>query len=360
MLRSPEWSPAWVREKRTLKFVDNDVPPPGRPSIFGIGFNLWGNIAAIDIINASNNEGVADIRNRDLSMAFLASGDFRNVIRTINELPEDYAGTIKIVLNDFNPIVVCRNFIILSILGIVEDVEEAAEHALHLWYSIFQPLFYETRVLFPVIESQILQHLDGTSAQLTPSTTIFDEMFNAGKAHGTTEEDLIGCLFFYVKDQLVEFSKRLRKFKIQVYSFDQNTRELPKSLKIYPTFLQSFDRVDVSNITDKSYIGMSILSDWGPLLNKAKSHAAIIGILHELAPLKKNPQTTCRPRGFLQLLFSLWTGSNALQSWVQGIVKYIDSPERWYKVASLSDMTYYERYVEWGQVGNLGKYLRKG
>lgn len=50
------------------------------------------------------------------------SGDLRNVVRTINQLPEDYTGSIEIVLNDFVPIVVCRNLMILSILGTVADV----------------------------------------------------------------------------------------------------------------------------------------------------------------------------------------------------------------------------------------------
>ncbi|PBK87152.1 hypothetical protein ARMGADRAFT_939469 [Armillaria gallica] len=397
ILRSPSWSPAWVREKRTPKFVDGDSDsappgmPQGAPPIFGMGLILWGNISAIDIVNAIDNEGVAEIRNRDLSLAFVASGDLRNMVRTINKLPRDYNGTIKIVLNDFNPIVVCRNLMILSILGIVEDIE-AAEHALHLWYSIFQPLSYQTRVLVPVMESEIFRNFNGTPVQLTPTTTMcttfsadtiaflldqlrpkdrdpavannalndimnapervdyrdryyarlkpshrlalkqwrsyglvlpfgaidahmaipnpwlfthddrlmlndsahpfdgwdFDEMFNAGKAHGTTEEDLFGCLFFYVKDQLVEFSKRLRRFKIQIYVSDEDARQLPKTLNSHSTFPQSFDRVEASNITDKNYVGMSVLSDWGPLLNKANPHAAIIGLFMNWHVWKKS------------------------------------------------------------------------
>ncbi len=99
----------------------------------------WGNMTAIDVINVGNNEGTEGIRNKDLSLAFigmsglhllsmrkiilsLACGDLRNVVRTINGLPENYSGTIKIVLNDMNPMAVCRNLIILSILGIIEDV----------------------------------------------------------------------------------------------------------------------------------------------------------------------------------------------------------------------------------------------
>ncbi|KAK0452836.1 uncharacterized protein EV420DRAFT_1558595 [Desarmillaria tabescens] len=527
MIRSPEWSPAWVREKRTPKFIDNDdtAPgmPPGAPSVFGMGLILWGNTAAIDIVNAVNNEGVADIRNRDLSLAFIASGDLRNVVRTINELPGDYAGTIKIVLNDFNPIVVSRNLMILSILGIIEDVEEAAEHALHLWYSIFQPLSYETRIYLSILQSQIFRHLDGTSTQLTPSTTMynmfssntvsflldklrpkdmdppmannalndimnaperedyrdryyarmkpshrlafkqwrsyglilpfgainahmaipnpwvftqdgrlmlsdnahpfdgwdFDEMFNAGKAHGTTEEDLIGCLFFYVKDQLVEFSKRLRRFKIQIYSFDQDARDLLPTLKSSPSFPQRFDRIEVSNIVDKNYVGMSVLTDWGPLLNEANPHAAIIGhfmnwpVWKESAkPLSSSAITKhamkrmseCPFAGFspatlspldrkvhdmMKNLILFHDTSKSFEEYLkdekEGVITskaglqrrplnriaphrcyaklgvnhselpHIDSSERWYKVACLSGMTHYERYVEWGPVSSLGK-----
>lgn len=524
ILRSPTWSPAWVREKRTPKFADGNSQsaPPGMPQgvppVFGMGLILWGNIPAIDIINAVDNEGMADIRNRDLSLAFVASGDLRNMVRAINKLPRDYSGTIKIVLNDLNPIVVCRNLMILSMLGIVEDIEEAAEHALHLWYSIFQPHSYESRVFLPVMESKIFGNLNGTPFQLTPSTTMyntlssntiaflldqlrpkdrdpavannalndimnapervdyhdryyaglkpshrlalkqwcsyglvlpfgainahmaipnpwlfthddrlmlndgahpfdgwdFDEMFNAGKALGTTEEDLIGCLFFYVKEQLVEFSKRLRRFKMQIYVSDKDARQLPKTLKSRPTFPQSFDRVEVSNIVDKNYVGMSVLSDWGPLLNKANPHAAIIGLFMNWHIWKKSANymsssvsfndamkrmSSCPSAGFspsglfpldrkvtemMKTLTIFHDTSTSFEEYLKDekeddtaskaglqrrrinrIVPHrlfaklgaghselpvIDSPERWYKVACLSGAAYYERYVEWGHV----------
>ncbi|KAK0475690.1 hypothetical protein EDD18DRAFT_1265999, partial [Armillaria luteobubalina] len=519
-LRSPSWSPAWVREKRTPKFVNenSDGAPPGMPqgtpSIFGMGLILWGNIPAIDIINAVDN---GDSRHTE-QRYFLGfpSGDLRNMVRTINGLPGDYSGTIKIVLNDFSPVVVCRNLMMLSILGIVEDVEEAAEHALHLWYSIFQPLSYDPRVFPPILESKILRNLNGTPVQLTPSTTMcttfssnttaflldrlqpkdrdppvannalnkimnapervdyrdryyaslkpshrlaleawrsyglvlpfgainahmaipnpwlfthddrlmlndsahpfdgwdFDEMFNAGKAHGTTEEDLIGCLFFYVKDQLVEFSKRLRRFKVQIYASDKDARQLPKTLKSHPAFPQSFDRIEVSNITDKNYVGMSVLSDWGPLLNKTNPHAAIIGLFMNWHLWKKSANylsssvgfndamkrmSACPSAGFsptnpfppdrkvtemMKTVTLFHDTSKSFEDYLKDekeddisskaglqsrrinrIVPHrcfaklgtkhselpvIDSPERWYKVACLSGMAYYERYVEWG------------
>ncbi len=99
----------------------------------------WGNMTEIDVINVENNEGADGIHKKDLSLAFigksglhvlsmrylilsLACGDLRNVVKTINGLPENYSGTIKIVLNDKNPMAVCRNLLILSMLGIIEDV----------------------------------------------------------------------------------------------------------------------------------------------------------------------------------------------------------------------------------------------
>ena len=54
--------------------------------------------------------------------SLLASGDLRNVVRSVNALPEDYAGHLDIIINDKNPLVVLRNVIILMILGFVEDV----------------------------------------------------------------------------------------------------------------------------------------------------------------------------------------------------------------------------------------------
>ncbi len=105
-----------------------------------------------------------------------------------------------------------------------------------------------------------------------------DEIFKAGKDHGTTEDDLIGCLFFHIKDQLVEFSNRLRRFKTQIYSFDQDARMLQRTLKSNASSPQIFDRIEVSNIVDKNYVGMSVLSDWGPFLNKSNHHSAIVGL----------------------------------------------------------------------------------
>ncbi|KAK0466661.1 hypothetical protein IW261DRAFT_1426699 [Armillaria novae-zelandiae] len=71
---------------------------------------------------------------------------------------------------------------------------------------------------------------------------------------------------------------RLAKLTIQIYSFDKDARMFQRTLKSNASPPQIFNRIEVSNIVDKNYVGMSVLSDWGPLLNKSDHHCAIIGL----------------------------------------------------------------------------------
>jgi hypothetical protein len=79
-----------------------------------------------------------------------ASGDIRNLVQTITELPETYTGTCTCVLNDRDPNFVIRNAILLLTL-VLFPTDYAAEMMLHLWYSARLPsksldLFLETVV----------------------------------------------------------------------------------------------------------------------------------------------------------------------------------------------------------------------
>lgn len=76
----------------------------------------------------------------------------RNVVRTINELPVNYAGHLTILLNDRQPMIVVRNILLLFILGTISDSAEAAEVALHFWYSAFVPMTHKT-----VLSSKFMQ-----------------------------------------------------------------------------------------------------------------------------------------------------------------------------------------------------------
>ncbi|KAH7103776.1 hypothetical protein BKA62DRAFT_768168 [Auriculariales sp. MPI-PUGE-AT-0066] len=137
---SPQWRPAWEREGRPPAFIaGNNDQGWNLQNTFGGGMSLWGNVPAIDVVSPVRNEGQEKLRNMDLTLAFVASGDLRNVVRSMNSLPLEYSGKLSIIVNDKNPMVVCQNLFLLCVLGLVDDVDDAAEHALHMWYSIFVP-----------------------------------------------------------------------------------------------------------------------------------------------------------------------------------------------------------------------------
>jgi hypothetical protein len=69
------------------------------------------------------------------------------VLLTVNALPLDYSGQLTIVLNDITPPVTLRNLLLLSILAQGHDIKQAADVALHAWYSAFVPGEYHVQIL---------------------------------------------------------------------------------------------------------------------------------------------------------------------------------------------------------------------
>ncbi|KAL4973168.1 hypothetical protein BDW66DRAFT_168860 [Aspergillus desertorum] len=130
-LRKNAWQPAWVLEHRTPAFMGDG---PGT-TIFGEKKYLWGNIPAFDVLRLDMNEG-ADY-DGSLRVLFAASGDLRNVVKTIAQLPSSYSGAIEITLNDRDFDIVARNIILLLVALVVDDVDIAVDCIIHLWYSAF-------------------------------------------------------------------------------------------------------------------------------------------------------------------------------------------------------------------------------
>ncbi|KAF9482568.1 hypothetical protein BDN70DRAFT_911641 [Pholiota conissans] len=101
---NPEWEPTWVIEDR-------------RP-----------------LLSAS-------LYHHHLSMptktqAFLPAGDVRNLVQTVNSLPNNYSGKLDILLNNSNAVVLNRMLVILCILLNPRPThEESAELATHLMYT---------------------------------------------------------------------------------------------------------------------------------------------------------------------------------------------------------------------------------
>ncbi|KIO27792.1 hypothetical protein M407DRAFT_22966 [Tulasnella calospora MUT 4182] len=91
---------------------------------------------AADILNIAMNEGSA-AKDQDFSLCFAASGDLRNVIKTVNGLPQDYSGHLKLVINDLHPQVAIRNVVLLCMLLDPSGPSEefTAEVVLHTLYS---------------------------------------------------------------------------------------------------------------------------------------------------------------------------------------------------------------------------------
>lgn len=93
----------------------------------------------------------------DILTWFLASSDLRNVVKTVVDIPQSYKGTCEIVLNDEDNWLVSRN-VILLLVALVYDPEEAAETLLHLWYSALIP-----KAMLQTLRSKVLPLVETVS-----------------------------------------------------------------------------------------------------------------------------------------------------------------------------------------------------
>jgi hypothetical protein len=81
-----------------------------------------------------------------------------------------------------------------------------------------------------------------------------------GISHGATREDIYGCLYFYLSEQLRMFADRLSRFRMNFRVFSFEARDLSRRIQ-QGAFEQygipsskRFDRIDVSNILDAEYV----------------------------------------------------------------------------------------------------------
>ncbi|KAF9523612.1 hypothetical protein CPB83DRAFT_871582 [Crepidotus variabilis] len=368
-MRSEDWQPSWIKTGRIPSFMTE---------------NEWGNTPATDMVNHAYNEKDA---NKDFALAFIASGDLRHVLRSLNELPPDYSGKLNILLNDINIPIVCRNIVLLLVLGNVSDPAEAADIALHFWYSLFMPSEYRMQITC-ILNTFLCEYIasDGSPTRLGPHSTFslcitgglneffqhyisssfsiqdaqdeYNRVRNApsrldyrdrmyaglkpshrvaferyrrfgillpfgamnahfncpnnslfslegkwwqtdyadplegwdiaaiitvGKRYGATAEDIYGCLYFFLSEQLRIFIRRLRTTATTFTAFCMDACDIPKHIQNglfsdlnFPASSR-FDRIVVSNIFDVNYVGIEgVLRPWSPLLAETKN-AAIVG-----------------------------------------------------------------------------------
>jgi hypothetical protein len=84
---------------------------------------MWGNTAAINILELNRNEG-PDAKDRDLNIMCAASGDLRNVVKTVSSMPKDYTDKLSFVMNDIDFDISARNAVLL-VMALYLDIKQA-------------------------------------------------------------------------------------------------------------------------------------------------------------------------------------------------------------------------------------------
>ena len=110
-----------------------------------------------------------------------------------------------------------------------------------------------------------------------------NEVVERGKAYGAQPEDIYGCLYFFLSEQLQAFYRRIRQFPIAFKMFNEEATKLSALVQdgsLAEFGLPSstrFDRIEVSNILDFNYVGLEkTLTHLGPLLAPTDD-AVIVG-----------------------------------------------------------------------------------
>ncbi|KAF1362388.1 hypothetical protein EJ07DRAFT_174795 [Lizonia empirigonia] len=379
-LMKESWTPGWHREYRTPAFI-GDGPPMVQ---FGAKKYLWGNMPALDILNLKDNEKDIDPKH-NFALLFAASGDPRNVFKTIVGLPVQHEGKCDVVLNDWDFDIVARNAIML-LVALHYDPEVAVPMIIHIWYSALLPSGMVQSLqsdILPMIEEvcgkikskardslqsktftirgrtlrlvlkkeewmnlvayiQVPEGLSAKEAQMlrhdivlaparidyreramlqwppalrvgemyfrssgvllplgcslaafdTPNPTLFQThdwpmMDNASPRDGwsnvehskhslVAKADAFGAVFALLRDLLLKFCERVTKFKISFDLYCVNAMEIASHVGA-----MRFDRIEISNICDRFYVGPQLsLKVFSPLLkDKAANPKATLLML---------------------------------------------------------------------------------
>ncbi|SMR64258.1 unnamed protein product [Zymoseptoria tritici ST99CH_3D1] len=116
-----DWQPEWTKGHFLLGAAEHDEKQ-----------HFYGNMPAFDIVQLASNEG--EDYQGDLRLLFAASGDLRNVVKTVASLPEHYNGSISVAINDRDFAIVARN-IIICLIALTVPEDNAVDCMMHLWFS---------------------------------------------------------------------------------------------------------------------------------------------------------------------------------------------------------------------------------
>ncbi|KAF9267140.1 hypothetical protein L218DRAFT_856897 [Marasmius fiardii PR-910] len=131
-----EWQPNWIVENREPRFISF---PSWCHSSLGATSNGPHIFPALDVLQLSCNEGEIG-KGMNFKLCFTSCSDIRNLVETVNSLPKDYTGRCEILMNDTDATAINRNLVILfALLSAGPSLDEAAELATHLMYSMVLP-----------------------------------------------------------------------------------------------------------------------------------------------------------------------------------------------------------------------------
>jgi len=110
-----------------------------------------------------------------------------------------------------------------------------------------------------------------------------NEVLKSGQAHGAQPEDIYGCLYFFLSDQLQTFTKRIRELDVTFYMFNTAAHTLAQEISdgqysrhgLTPSI--RFDRIDLAHTLADAGFMRDALKLWTPLLAGGDT-AAIIGV----------------------------------------------------------------------------------
>ncbi|KAF5234485.1 hypothetical protein FAUST_7573 [Fusarium austroamericanum] len=349
-LSKETWTPNWILTNRIPAFFGN------MPTItFGGKKYLWGNVPALDVLQLGSNEG--DNYQGQLNLLFAASGDLRNVVKTVVGLPSTYGQTINIVMNDRDLDVVARNAVMLLLALTAEGQDEVIDCIIHkvrplleevcdkiknrppntylgkTWvfghqsslrlvldksswegllalmdvpkgltadkannirtavtladsrdglllpfgacrteFRLPNPTFFQNKDSWPMYDNS--DPLSGWSIKEIEATWI-----------GPATSDIYGKLFRHVKCLLKAFVERLSSSSMTFKLLQVDASDLPSH-----QLERSFDRIEVSNISDSAYLSIhKTVAIMSPLLqpSSVNPHATLITLFMNMVHYNK-------------------------------------------------------------------------
>jgi hypothetical protein len=220
------WKPDWMRTVRHPAFMKGSDDDSPMFVSFGPTQFLWGNMPALDILNLKDNEGGAGMTKQDMALLFAASGDLRNVVKTISALPETYKGECLVVINDIQTIIVVRNVIML-LVAFNFDTEVAVPMMIHIWYSAALP-----RSMVDALQSTILVLIEDVCNKIKDKPS--------GSIHAKTFVSKCSKLRVVLKkEEWLELAKHLTVPKILTLAESQ---ELRRRITLAPERIDYRDR----------------------------------------------------------------------------------------------------------------------